>query len=329
MRQTLRWLIWPLVLGLLLWALRGVDWAAVGHLLAGIRPWQWLVLFLFNAAIVLAFSGRWWVILRGLGLRPGYLALSAYRLAAFSISYFTPGSQFGGEPLQIALLRRRHAVPLATSTASVTLDKALEVVANATYLAFGLVVLLRLRWLDSRQAVFPGIVAGLLLLVPLALLLAWWTDRRPLTRLARLWAVWTARRWPASIRLRDGVQALEVQAGVFCREKPWHLTLAMGFSLLSWIGIVAERWLMLKFLGVVVGPAETIAVVTVGRLALLLPIPGGLGVLEASQVFALQALGYEAALGISLGLLIRVRDLAFGGLGLLLGGRWTRQGLGG
>lgn len=329
MRRALRWLIWPVVLGLLLWAARGVDWAEVGRRLAGIHPWQWLVLLAFNVAIVLAFSGRWWVILRGLGFRPGYLRLSAYRLAGFSISYFTPGSQFGGEPLQIDLLRRKHAVPLAASTASVTLDKALEVVGNATYLAFGLVVLLRLRWLDSHQAVLPAIVAGVLLVAPLGLLLAWWAGRRPLTHLVGLGAARAGARWPAGVRLRAGVQAFETEAAEFCRERPWHLTLAMGFSLLSWIGIVVERWLMLWFLGAAVGPAETIAVVAVGRLALLLPIPGGLGVLEASQIFALQALGFEAALGISLGLLIRVRDLMFGGLGLLLGAAWTRQGLGG
>jgi uncharacterized membrane protein YbhN (UPF0104 family) len=58
-----------------------------------------------------------------------------------------------------------------------------------------------------------------------------------------------------------------------------------------------------------------------------LPVPAGLGALEASQVFALQALGYDAALGLSLSLLIRLRDLLFGGLGLALAAHWTRKGL--
>jgi uncharacterized protein (TIRG00374 family) len=327
MRRAARWLVWPVVLGVLLWAAWTVDWADVAGRLAAIRAWQWLLLVIFNAAIVLAFSGRWWAVLRGMNLRPGYFRLAAYRLAGFSVSYFTPGSQFGGEPLQIALLRRKHGIALPASTASVTLDKALEVLGNATFLAFGLAVLLRLRWLDSRQAVLPALVAGLLLLVPLCLLLAWWTGRRPLTRLG----VWVARqpqaRWPALTRLQEGVQVFETQAGAFCRQRPWHLTLAMGFSLISWFGIVIEFWMMLRFLGAALGPTDTIAVVTASRLALLVPIPAALGALEASQIFALQAVGYPATLGISLSLLIRLRDLLFGGLGLALAARWTREGL--
>lgn len=329
MRRAVRWAIWPAVLALLIWAVRGIDWSDVAQRLAAIQAWQWLVLLALNSAIVLVFSGRWWAILRGMGQHPGTLWISAIRLAGFAVSYFTPGSQFGGEPLQIDLLHRRHAVPISSAVASVTLDKALEVLGNATFLAFGLVVMVRLRWLDSRQAALPGLVAGLLLALPLGLLLAWWAGRRPLTRLTRWAARHAETRWPALTRLQHGVQAFEMQAGGFCRQQPWHLTLAMGFSLLSWIAIVLEFWLMLWFLGAGLRPEETVAVVTASRVAQLVPIPAALGALEASQIFALQALGYPATLAISLTLLIRLRDLLFGGLGLILAARWTRQGIGG
>jgi len=66
MRRAARWLVWPIVLGLLLWTAWSVDWPDVARRLAAIRPWQWLVLLAINAAIVLAFSGRWWAILRGM-----------------------------------------------------------------------------------------------------------------------------------------------------------------------------------------------------------------------------------------------------------------------
>jgi uncharacterized protein (TIRG00374 family) len=329
MRKAARWVIWPVVVALLLWAVRGIDWSDVAQRLSAIQPWQWLTLLALNTLIVMVFSGRWWAILRGMGLRPGPLWLTAVRLAGFAVSYFTPGSQFGGEPLQIDVLHRRHAVPLSSAIVSVTLDKALEVLGNATFLAFGLVVMVRLRWMDSRQAALPGLVAGLLLALPLGLLVAWWGGRRPLTRLAR----WSARRagtrWPGLARLEHEVRASEGQAGTFCRERPWHLTLAMGFSLLSWIAILLEFWLMLWFLGAGLRPEEMVAVVTASRVAQLVPIPAALGALEASQVFALDALGYPATLAISLTLLIRLRDLVFGGLGLILAARWTRQGFSG
>jgi uncharacterized membrane protein YbhN (UPF0104 family) len=64
---------------------------------------------------------------------------------------------------------------------------------------------------------------------------------------------------------------------------------------------------------------QTIIVLTAARLAFLSPSPGGLGTLEASQVLAMQVLGVDPALGISMSLLIRARDITFGGLGIWWG----------
>jgi uncharacterized membrane protein YbhN (UPF0104 family) len=50
------------------------------------------------------------------------------------------------------------------------------------------------------------------------------------------------------------------------------------------------------------------------------PLPGGVGLLEASQALTMQAFGYSSALGISLSLLIRARDLVVGIFGLWVGG---------
>ena len=73
---------------------------------------------------------------------------------------------------------------------------------------------------------------------------------------------------------------------------------------------------MLRVLGLNLTPVQTISVLTAARIAYLLPLPAGLGTLEASQVLALGALGLNPALGISLSLLIRARDVALGGFGL-------------
>jgi uncharacterized membrane protein YbhN (UPF0104 family) len=90
----------------------------------------------------------------------------------------------------------------------------------------------------------------------------------------------------------------------------------MGISILSWIAIIGEYWLALHFLGQSVTLAQTISALVAARFAMLLPMPGGLGTLEASQVLALGALGLNPAAGISLSLLIRIRDLSLSGLGL-------------
>jgi uncharacterized membrane protein YbhN (UPF0104 family) len=63
---------------------------------------------------------------------------------------------------------------------------------------------------------------------------------------------------------------------------------------------------------------------TAVRIAFLLPMPAGLGMLEAGQVLAMGLIGVNPALGVSLSLLIRIRDVIFGGLGLWLGGVLSR-----
>jgi len=91
-------------------------------------------------------------------------------------------------------------------------------------------------------------------------------------------------------------------------------------SMVSWAAMLGEYWLMLRLLGLNLTPIQAISTLTAARIAILLPLPAGLGTLEASQVLALGALGLNPAAGISLSLLIRVRDVALGGLGLWWGG---------
>ena len=116
----------------------------------------------------------------------------------------------------------------------------------------------------------------------------------------------------------------EDQATRFCRERPFILALALTVSIVSWLAMVAEYWLMLTFLGGPVTAVQIIILLTAARIAFLLPSPGGLGTLEASQLLAFAAIGLNPAIGVSLSLLIRARDVLLGGLGLWWGSRRLR-----
>jgi len=70
---------------------------------------------------------------------------------------------------------------------------------------------------------------------------------------------------------------------------------------------------------------QTIAAWTAGWLALLAPLPGGFGALEASEVFALGVFGISAASAIGVTLVMRGRDILIGSLGLLLASRAVKK----
>lgn len=323
----LRWvhLLWIAAPILLAVALRGVPLRSIGEVLARLTFGQVAILVLVNGAALLVFSGRWALILRGFGFAQPLLTLVAYREAGFSISYFTPGTQFGGEPLQILLVNKRGAVPLPVAAASVTIDKALELLGNFTFLAFGILVSTQTRLLPGFSAA-PLLGAALAILaLPLALVVAAARGVRPLTSLLDR----ARERWPSGLqrvqRVHTAVAEMETHIVVFYRRHPLLLLAAMGFSLCSWVLMVGETWLVLHFLGVPLGVVETIAVVTASRLAFLVPVPGGLGALEAGLTLALTALGRTPAEALALSAVIRARDLLVGGTGLVLAALLSRD----
>jgi uncharacterized membrane protein YbhN (UPF0104 family) len=117
------------------------------------------------------------------------------------------------------------------------------------------------------------------------------------------------------------IAASERLAGAFCRRHLSSLVAAVGVSLFAAVGMVTEFALIMNFLQILLPFWQTIAAWTAGWLSLLAPLPGGLGALEASQVFALGVFGISAASAIGVTLLMRARDLLIGGLGLLFASR--------
>ena len=318
------WLIFWLAIPLLAWwSLRALEPAEIWGTLRHLGAQAILALVLLNLGILVLFASRWWLILHALGYRRPYLSLAGYRLAGFGITYFTPGTQVGGEPLQVYLLQRREKVPAEAAIASVGLDKLLELLSNFTFLLVGVITVLASGL--GQGTIGSGLVAlpALLLALPFAYLAALWLGRRPASALAR----WLSARSPGSLRLARIARvapASEDNVARFFHQHPGHLLLALLASLLIWLAMILEFSLTLRFLGLRLSLAQVLLALTAARLAFLLPVPAGLGSLEAGQVLAMGLLGVNPAVGISLSLIIRARDILFGGVGLWLGGILSR-----
>ena len=173
---------WLLAGLLLAWVLRNASLAEAWLVLRRIGPAELLLLIAVNGVVLLTLSGRWWLILRAQGYRISYLRLAAYRLAAFGVTYFTPGPQFGGEPLQIYLPEKYEGVPRSTGVAGVALDKSLELLVNFAFLALGSALIVQLELLPDLAG-WQALAAALALaLLPLLFLAAIWAGRHPLSQ---------------------------------------------------------------------------------------------------------------------------------------------------
>ena len=321
MKNKRTWLIRALILlvlgSLLVWAMRNAPLKDIWITIQRLQPWQIGVIGLFNALLYLLISLRWWIIVRADARHVPFWPLLLVRVAVFGVSYFTLGPQIGGEPLQVLALQRRYGLSYSRATASVLMDKLLEFLVNFLLLALGLAAILQAGLLVESGVRLVAILGGLICLIawPPVHILLLFNKKYPLTAILR-----SIPFIPRKSRAVRFLRASEWLAGLFCQRHPRALMGSLAVSLLAGVGMLTEYALMLSFLGIRLPFWQAVAGWTAGWLSFLVPLPGGLGALEASQVFALGAFGVPAAIAISTTLLMRARDLSIGGLGLLLAG---------
>lgn len=317
-RPARRWILlaWLAVPLLLWWALRRVPLALAWHSLSGLAAWQILALLAVNLTILMGMALRWWVALRALGSRVSLRALFAYRMAGFAVSFLTPGPQVGGEPLQVYLLHRRHAVQAAHGLASVFLDKLIEMLTNFIFLLLGILVASRGGMLARVPVGWLGVGSLALLALPAGHLAALRLGKRPLSGLAKHLSVKSDNLYLR--KASDFISKAEEKMGSLISTRPGALGGMLATSAGVWVLSIGEFFLMLNFLGAPADIPRAIAMLTATRLAFLLPAPGGFGTLDSGLVIAAQLAGFTPAVGLAASMLIHARDfvLALSGLGI-------------
>lgn len=308
--------------GLLYYALRNAPVEEIGRVLAGLQVWQLILLLGLDAVIYMLVSARWWFVVRAERPSARFFPMFAVRISVFGVSYFTLGPQVGGEPLQVFYLRRNYGMSITRATASVVMDKLFELLGNFLLLAFGLVAVL--------QSGILGVLTGpswvaltlfcLLISWPLIHIVLLCYNVYPLVTLLRALGPRLSRTKPARF-----IRAAELLAGQFCQRHPRHMLGGVLVSLLAAAATVSEYALIASLLHIGLPFWQLVTAWTSGWLSFLMPLPGGLGALEASQVWVLGVFGVSAAAAISVTLVMRARDLLIGGIGLLLAGNAARK----
>ena len=328
MKQTLRkWLLRSLAVllagGLLWWVLHKAPLAEIWAAIQQLRLWQVTIILVVNTILYILVTLRWWIIVQAENKQVPYFPLLGVRVSVFGVSYFTLGPQVGGEPLQILALQRRYGLTYTHATATVLMDKLLEFLVDFFLLAIGLTAILRVGVLAESGLQFSVdllLLAFLIFWPPIHLTLLY-NQHYPLSGLLRRLPFINKKSKPVRF-----LRAAERLAGRFCQRHPRRLLAAIGCSILAGAGMLLDYALMTTFLNIPLPFWHMTAGWMMGWVSLVMPLPGGLGALEASQVFTLGKFGFTAAAALSLALFIRGRDMLIGGVGLLLAGTgWHRR----
>jgi len=244
--------------------------------------------------------------------------LLAARLAGDAVNYLTPSATVGGELLRVRLLGA--GVPLGLRWASVSVAKLGQTVAQAVFVLLGLALVL------PRLADVPAWAAGLAggagaLLVTLGF--GWLVGRGVWASLegAARWLGLAGRvpaRWAGPGRDLDGalgrLGSVRVAGSLACFVAGWAVGAAEIYLILFWLGAPVDWQTALA--------VETGSVLIDG---ILFFVPGKIGTQEGGKVVLFAALGLNPARGLTVGVVRRIRELVYAGLGLAALGALTAR----
>ncbi|MDO8343950.1 MAG: lysylphosphatidylglycerol synthase transmembrane domain-containing protein [Cellvibrio sp.] len=307
-----------IALGLAAWTLAQLPLADITNSISSLSTLQWFFWLGLNALIIFVLGLRWQLLTQALAVPVNLLKLLLIRQAGQAVSFITPGPQFGGEPLQIYWLYK-YGLPLRKALLSLGLDRFFELWVNFSVML--LAVLLLLTGIGDNNSSnnigndsnavgdWQTALAPLLIFLGLMFSLAWILVRQPQWINNRLERV--AARWQHNHRL-SGInqhwQSLGDDLRTALRTQKIRLLLAILLSMLGWVGLLGELYLILHFVGIEANLYSFLIILVAMRMALLLPMPGGVGTLEASVLWSFHTLNLPASAALGLIALMRVRD---------------------
>jgi glycosyltransferase 2 family protein len=308
-------LLWLVALGLGAWILAQLPLAEISTSISSLSAKQWIVWLGLNGVIILVLGLRWQLLTIALAAPISFLKLLAIRQAGQAVSFITPGPQFGGEPLQVYWLYK-YGMPLRKALLSLGLDRFFELWVNFSVLL--LAVLLLLAGIGDNNTInnsensigdWQTMLAPLLIFLTLMVSLAWVLIKQPQWINDRLERV--AARWQHNHRLNSinqHWQSLGDDLRYALRTQKLRFLLAILLSLLGWAGLLAELYLILHYVGIEADLHSFLIILVAMRMALLLPMPGGVGTIEASVLWSFHTLNLPASAALGLIAMMRVRD---------------------
>lgn len=306
----LTYLVWTIGVGELWHQLTSLGW--------GLIP-----LILIEGVADLAHTVGWRRCLSGPHRSLPLVVLFCIRMAGFAINYLTPTASLGGEVTKAALLASNHTGPEAAS--GVLIGKLCFAFAHLLFVVVGSMTILwhiklpRALWVGmviSSALLAGGMVAFLLIQKygKLGVVVRWLVARKLGGGLLQ--------------RATQNITEVDEALKLFYRERPWDLPLGVCWHLLGNSVGIFQTWFFFHLLN-----EDASLAVAAGAWVLSLwfdlvafAVPLNLGTLEGSRIVAFKAVGYDALLGMTYGVALRLSELFWAGFGLVSHGLLSRTG---
>lgn len=305
-------------------ALLGIGAAFLGYLIWKIGPteiwrelrslsWGLIPLVLAEGVAEMIHTVGWRHCMNEPYRSMSWFFLFRVRMAGYAINYLTPTATLGGEVTKAGLLGAAQKGPGAVT--SVLIGKLcfgfshlLFVVAGSVFIVatVKLPPVLWMAMLFSSALVTTGMVIFLVIQKrgKLGALIRWLAERKIGGHLLKRAAV--------------GMTEIDEALQVYYRERSGELGKAIFWHLLGYTVGIAQTWYFFSLLN----RTSWVVAATTWFLGMWFDLvtfamPLGLGTLEGSRIIALKAVGYNALLGMTYGVALRLAQLFWAAAGLV------------
>ena len=314
MAKTLHALLGIAGLGLLAWMVRRTGYSTLADNLAQFGLGSTLFLIALYAFSQMAFCAAWFVLLRDKNHPIGFWKTFLAYAAGDALNMTVPSGNLAGEPVKIMMVK--SVIGTEDALASVTVYKYADFLSMTLFLLAGW--LFHFGFYDMPAYWDLGAAIIIFGMCAACILFLWIQSKglflplgKFLTRLGL--EKWVGNKLDAAHIVDEGVRQ-------FYRHHRKGFALSVMFNFLAWFGGVLEILIFMRLLGL---PVSFPAALTIETFSLFVNnisffVPARIGVGEGSRVLLFVALGYSKAAGLTYGIIRRIRELVWIGVGFLV-----------
>lgn len=305
-----RWIGVVVGLGMVTLLLRAVGWPAVRQTLEWLG-WGYAIVLVYPLSWILLNAFSWQQALPLGQKKVPFFRLTAMRMAGESFNSLLPSGYVGGEPLKARLLA--DWMPASEAASSVLVAKAAQSVAMVIFAVLGLAA-----GRPSGASLYPpramtaalvALTLGIGLFTALLARGSFASLGRALHRITRVF--WLQRQ-------DERLIALDASLGEFYRHGKRRFLASVLWSVAAWLAGALELWIIFHLIGHPIAWRQAWFMGALAQVASVVGLfsPGGVGFYEGGHFLAARLLGLPPALGLSVSLIRRVREIFWDGVGV-------------
>ncbi len=304
--------------GLLVWIIHFVGWQEIKSAFLIFTGWQGLIILVLTVLMIVIGIWRWKEILKNQGYNIPLISLSGPYLSWLSLCYLAPMLFWGSEVYRSYILKEKFAVPWTKGLASVIIDRIIEWTIYLVVFFIGTIFLF--LTIDFPPKDIGLILAGVFIFFSVAVGFFYFKVFKK-ESIVKFFIKHFYNKKP----LNEEPLEVEKEIFKFLNPKKNFLWKVVGLTFLRTGAALLRVWLLIFFLGEVMGLFPALSVLGFYYLALSIPIPAIIGSHEVLQVFAFSSLKLGGGLATAFTMIIRAVDLILALIGIVI---FLKLGLG-